>query len=120
VTQFLVGERVVLDCPDNPHLDGTVAWVESMESWGAHLRAPHAATGKCRALFSEMIPFPEATVAPTPPPVRAADTRDRADERAREAGYSGDACSACGSFRMKRTGVCLCCEDCGSTSGGCS
>lgn len=117
--QFLVGERVVLDT-DNPYLDGAIAYVEALAEWGAFVRCPHAATGKYRALFSEMIPFPEAAVVHTSLPVRAADTRNRADERAREAGYSGDACGNCGSFRMKRTGVCLCCEDCGSTSGGCS
>lgn len=37
---------------------------------------------------------------------------------AESSGYSGDECDMCGSMRMRRTGVCLTCEDCG-TSGGC-
>ena len=39
---------------------------------------------------------------------------------ARTAGYTGDVCGQCGSSRMTRSGVCLKCEDCGDTSGGCS
>lgn len=36
----------------------------------------------------------------------------------REMGYTGEYCSACGSYRMKRNGACAVCEDCG-TQGGC-
>lgn len=32
-------------------------------------------------------------------------------------GYTGNQCSSCGSFRMKRTGVCNTCEQCGTTTG---
>jgi len=39
--------------------------------------------------------------------------------QAKGMGYTGDACSKCGSMRMKRSGTCGVCEDCG-TSGGCS
>jgi ribonucleoside-diphosphate reductase alpha chain len=42
-----------------------------------------------------------------------------ASEVAKSQGYTGNACSACGSHRMVRTGVCECCQDC-STSAGCS
>lgn len=35
-------------------------------------------------------------------------------------GFSGDVCSNCGSASMVRTGTCLTCQSCGSTSGGCS
>lgn len=108
MTQFLVGERVVLDC-DNPFLDGRPAVVLALTEYGAVV-STGVGSGQWRALLSELVPCRESVTA----------ARDRPDERAREAGYSGDACSACGSFRMKRTGVCLCCEDCGSTSGGCS
>lgn len=33
------------------------------------------------------------------------------------AGYTGDSCSHCGSMRMKQSGTCGVCEDCGATSG---
>jgi hypothetical protein len=42
-----------------------------------------------------------------------------ASELAASAGYTGDACTNCGGFRMKRAGTCAVCEDCGTT-GGCS
>ncbi len=32
-------------------------------------------------------------------------------------GYTGSACSGCGSFKMKRNGSCEVCLDCGATSG---
>lgn len=34
-------------------------------------------------------------------------------------GYTGDACSKCGSMKVRKSGTCGVCEDCG-TSGGCS
>lgn len=36
---------------------------------------------------------------------------------AREQGYTGDACPACGGFKMVRNGSCLLCTDCGTTTG---
>lgn len=33
---------------------------------------------------------------------------------------SGDICTDCGGVSMVRTGTCMTCQDCGSTSGGCS
>ncbi|RME53888.1 vitamin B12-dependent ribonucleotide reductase [Candidatus Woesearchaeota archaeon] len=42
------------------------------------------------------------------------------EERVRQArarGYTGEACSSCGSMRVKRNGACTLCEDCGATSG---
>ena len=38
----------------------------------------------------------------------------------RNNGLSGDCCQDCGSFAMVRTGTCLTCQVCGSSSGGCS
>ncbi|MEM5807433.1 MAG: hypothetical protein QW474_03560 [Candidatus Aenigmatarchaeota archaeon] len=32
-------------------------------------------------------------------------------------GYTGDMCSSCGSMRVKRSGTCAVCEDCGTTTG---
>jgi ribonucleoside-diphosphate reductase alpha chain len=34
-------------------------------------------------------------------------------------GYTGSICSNCNSVRMRRTGTCEICEDCGQSSGGC-
>lgn len=33
---------------------------------------------------------------------------------------SGDCCQDCGTFALMRTGTCLTCAICGSSSGGCS
>jgi hypothetical protein len=33
---------------------------------------------------------------------------------------TGDSCQECGSFAMVRTGTCMTCQSCGSSSGGCS
>lgn len=90
------GVEVTLHTPDNPRLHGAPAVVERVTDWGAHVRTPASATGKYRALFSEMLvggPAPGAT------------------------GYSGDFCSTCGGDRMRRTGSCLTCDDCGANSG---
>ena len=35
-------------------------------------------------------------------------------------GFTGDMCDSCQQFMMVRTGTCLTCMACGSTSGGCS
>jgi len=51
---------------------------------------------------------------PSPPP-----SRDLAELRAeaRMKGYTGDQCSNCSSMRMKVSGHCMVCEDCGTTTG---
>lgn len=36
---------------------------------------------------------------------------------AKQAGYTGEQCFSCGSIRVKRSGSCTVCEDCGTTSG---
>ncbi len=36
---------------------------------------------------------------------------------ARGQGYTGDQCSNCSSMRMRVAGHCLCCDDCGTTTG---
>jgi ribonucleoside-diphosphate reductase alpha chain len=38
-------------------------------------------------------------------------------ETARASGYTGDQCSNCNSMRMKISGHCMVCEDCGTTTG---
>jgi ribonucleoside-diphosphate reductase alpha chain len=57
---------------------------------------------------------------PAPAAVAASPAGDATHARIREArmkGYTGEACSECGSFTMVRNGTCLKCETCGSTSG---
>ncbi|HEY4200542.1 MAG TPA: vitamin B12-dependent ribonucleotide reductase [Devosiaceae bacterium] len=51
---------------------------------------------------------------PSPPP-----SRDVGELRAeaRMKGYTGDQCSNCNSMRMKVSGHCMVCEDCGTTTG---
>lgn len=38
-------------------------------------------------------------------------------EAARAAGFTGDVCDGCGSFTMRRSGTCLVCTACGTTTG---
>lgn len=38
-------------------------------------------------------------------------------EAAKQIGYTGETCPACGSIRMRRSGTCAVCEDCGATTG---
>lgn len=38
-------------------------------------------------------------------------------EAAKRIGYTGETCPACGSIRMRRSGTCSVCEDCGATTG---
>jgi ribonucleoside-diphosphate reductase alpha chain len=38
-------------------------------------------------------------------------------QTARAQGFTGDACSICGSMKMKRNGSCMLCIDCGTTTG---
>ncbi len=40
------------------------------------------------------------------------------DHGTRELGYTGDVCKNCGGSRMRRNGPgCLCCDECGETTG---
>lgn len=53
---------------------------------------------------------PETELVPTPLPTNSKDA-------ARQMGYTGDQCSHCSSMKMKISGHCLVCEDCGTTTG---
>jgi hypothetical protein len=50
---------------------------------------------------------------------RVADRRGSSGTRelAFAQGYTGDSCDHCGAMKMKRTGTCLTCEACGTTTG---
>lgn len=109
-----LGDRVRLNVPENARLHGADGVVTGVEVWGAVVRTFAAATGEFRALLSEMVPFSQESkrgkgekgVGPNLPVGNSTDL-----------GYSGDSCSTCGSLRMRRSGTCQTCEDCGSTSG---
>lgn len=49
------------------------------------------------------------------PPEKAATLTQ--GEIAREQGYTGDPCDACGAFKLIRTGTCVTCTGCGANSG---
>lgn len=53
--------------------------------------------------------------APIAPAVEAVTLTQR--EIAASQGFTGDACTICGAFAMKRAGTCLTCQSCGSTTG---
>lgn len=57
---------------------------------------------------------PEAPAPTHKPPVR-----DEADVRSWSvaSGYTGDACTRCGSFTLRRKGTCLSCDSCAHSSG---
>lgn len=92
------GDRVIIRVPENPKLDGTEAIVDSVQEWGAFLKAPAAATGEFRAAWSEMEPLTVKSSKGKPKP-------------------AGEVCTQCGGVNMVRTGACLTCQDCGNNSG---
>lgn len=77
----------------------------------------------CRIADSGWLPCPEIAqgmLTPTYPPaaydkpkIYKAAARD-----AKAAGYTGSICDLCGSPRMRRSGTCETCDDCGA-AGGC-
>jgi hypothetical protein len=54
-----------------------------------------------------------------PPTLSPGEAVDSGTKRliARQQGFTGDTCSRCGGSSMKRNGACLCCADCGETTG---
>jgi hypothetical protein len=67
-------------------------------------RLPHDGWLECPPSASLNSRRPDLGFAPQHPPRR----------------LTGDICADCGSPNMVRTGTCMTCQDCGSTSGGCS
>ena len=56
----------------------------------------------------------ELTPLPSPPP---SQDKSILRSQAQLQGYTGDQCSNCNSMRMKVSGHCMVCEDCGTTTG---
>ena len=57
-----------------------------------------------------------AELAPIPSPPPSTD-RNQLRAEAQMKGYTGDQCTTCNSMRMKVSGHCMVCEDCGTTTG---
>ena len=72
----------------------------------------HGAAATALAAFLNGVPLP-------PPSVEATEVHSpRLDAVAsRGLGYTGDECSNCHGMRMKVSGHCMVCEDCGTTTG---
>jgi ribonucleoside-diphosphate reductase alpha chain len=66
----------------------------------------------------EMAPsaFNAGELQPIPSPPPSQDARALRQE-AQMKGYTGDQCTTCNSMRMKVSGHCMVCEDCGTTTG---
>ncbi len=100
---FSVGQEVILLVTENPRLNRQPARIVELCQWGAHVVCRAAATGRFRAVFTEMAPVGGNIHQHTTAMV--------------ESGYTGDVCQACGGLRMRRNGACLVCDDCGNNSG---
>jgi hypothetical protein len=117
------GDGVRLVTPENLRLNGAPAVVERVTDWGAHVACAAAASGHFRALWEEMTPagnelVSQAVVQDTDTPYGLqTNGKLTLTARAKASGCSGDVCDKCGSFNMVRAGACLCCLDCGSTTG---
>lgn len=63
--------------------------------------------------------IPPITVrsSPTPHPDTEIGPSRMSRSTATSMGYTGDSCDRCGSMRMKHTGHCNTCEECGETTG---
>ena len=60
--------------------------------------------------------FNAGELSPIPSPPPSTDVRQLRQE-AQMKGYTGDQCTTCNSMRMKVSGHCMVCEDCGTTTG---
>jgi len=76
-------------------------------------------TTKHGAPVAAVTPEPVSVVSleATSPIVKATSSYQSEYEKAKQLGYTGDACPECGSMTMVRNGTCMKCITCGSTSG---
>lgn len=135
-----VGDRVVLNVPENHILNGRRGVIKEIRDWGVFVATDAAATGEFRALWSEIfyedqskietvieekITLTESySVSQRNGETNGTLTTNSSSsissaKKSRSEGYTGDSCDICGSFKTRRTGSCWTCEDCG-TNGGCS
>lgn len=115
-----VGQRVVLNVPENERVHGKYATIETLTEWGAHVTTDATSTGKFRALFEEMEEIVSAsTNGVHKGELYTADGKRETTTKqsARNMGYTGNICINCQGSKMRRNGTCEVCEDCGSTNG---
>ncbi|MEO1021109.1 MAG: vitamin B12-dependent ribonucleotide reductase [Bacteroidota bacterium] len=81
--------------------------------------APASAAPTVQAVqaVAEPVEAPQVAAAATEPVAKAKSSYESDYEKAKQLGYTGDACPECGSMTMVRNGTCLKCITCGSTSG---
>ncbi len=106
------GETVLLIGTDPPNsvLEGMAVTVSHRTRYGAVV-ATEVGSGQYRAHFHEMV---------RPHILNGKyDADNTHSEMARDMGYTGDVCAGCGSMRVRRSGSCLQCDECGQ-SGGCT
>ena len=96
----------------------------SWEHPAPHAAVPHMPTGNTRVITVGGDAAPPARalvtdqIAPPHTPAPSDEIRRQAMARAaRDQGFSGDICDQCGGGQMKRSGTCLTCQSCGSTTG---
>lgn len=85
-----VGDKVMLEVPDNLQVHKQFAVVKEVTEYGAIVLWRNN-TREFRAFPHEMVPVVS----------------------------TGNQCERCGSSNLVRAGTCLVCQDCGDTSGGC-
>lgn len=107
-----VNDKVLLNVPDNIRLHEKEGIVRRVEDWGAVVATPAAFSGEFRATWDEMIAIDKIDIIRT-------NSTATVHEAARMSGYTGDVCPNCQGMRMVRTGTCVQCEDCQTSSGGC-
>ena len=93
-----VGDRVRLVTPENRRLHHKFGRIKEVTPYGALVATSAAGTGEYRASGAELEILSTAVAV-------------------KDQGYTGDPCDICGSIRVKRTGPCVTCEDCGSNTG---
>lgn len=103
-----VGDKVHLDIPHNPLLDGAIGTVYRIEEWGVHIHTDRAATGVYRAAWCEITLLHNTDQTSQPK-----SDKDKHVPSAAE----GALCDRCGGVNLLRTGSCITCQDCGANSG---
>lgn len=137
MSKFQLGSAVRLLMPDNPRMHRKVGRISSVhrshgslvdwaaeepemagEDWFAVVKTAAAGGGQIRALFSEMELLEEGNGATH----ELVEGGQRMPVPAKKSGIltlsaTGEMCPKCGGLNMQRAGTCLCCQDCGETSG---
>ena len=113
-----LGRDDLAHIPPQDPLPGTIGGGESDSVAGAgFLRGRPARMSEDVKPSAEVVKLFEKASPPAPAVAAKPETGDDKYKMARLQGFTGDCCSGCGSFTMKRNGSCLACVSCGQTSG---